>query len=122
MAKRARPVDKVAIDPIFAIPEGAEDQFVPSRDDFEIDYDSDAVDDGIINGALEFEFDFAEEETLYDDGSDDDDPIELMVPEGFVIISQTLRRAPGGQQVVDVVVETDDVPGATHYELRVTKV
>lgn len=43
------------------------------------------------------------------------------VPETFKIISQTLRTKASGAQVVDVVIETDDFPGITKIDVRVTK-
>ena len=58
----------------------------------------------------------------YDDGYDDQDDLALDTPEDFQIISQTLRRGPGGQQVVDIVIQVEDIAGATNYEIQVTKV
>jgi hypothetical protein len=45
----------------------------------------------------------------------------LPTPQGFVVVLQTVRFAPDGRAVVDVVVEVEDVPGITNYELRVNK-
>lgn len=105
MAKRSTPSDKIKIDPLFVIPEGAEDQFVYSTEGT----------DGIF---FEDVFDsFDEDGTEEEDGESGG----LGVPESFSIVSQKLRRAPGGQQVVDVVIETDDIEGAVKYEMEVTK-
>lgn len=56
------------------------------------------------------------EETLED--TIDEDEI-IPVPE-IIGVSQILRTSPGGQQVVDVTVEVEDIPGYTKYELRIT--
>lgn len=44
------------------------------------------------------------------------------VPEGLRIVKQTLRTTKSGQEVVDVVLEVDDVPGVSKYDLRVTPI
>lgn len=63
-------------------------------------------------------------ETLVDEESElNEEEIgdELDVPGTFVIVSQTIRTAPDGTQVVDVVAEVEDVEGAVKYEVRITK-
>jgi hypothetical protein len=63
-------------------------------------------------------------DTLDDDDSElDEDYVEdeLGVPGVFTIVSQTVRTAPDGTQVIDVVVDVEDIDGAESYELRVTK-
>lgn len=65
-----------------------------------------------------------QEETLSDDDSELDEPFieqELDAPSSLTIVSQTVRTAPDGRQVVDIVIEVEDIPGALNYELRVTK-
>lgn len=44
----------------------------------------------------------------------------LLPPDNITVISQKLRRGKGGKDVVDLVIEVDDVQGATEYEVRVT--
>lgn len=48
--------------------------------------------------------------------------VYVPTPEIIGIVSQQVRRAPSGENVIDVVVEVSDVVGATKYEFRVTKV
>lgn len=63
-------------------------------------------------------------ETLIDEESElDEEEVgdELGVPGTFEVISQTLRTAPDGTQVVDVVVDVEDIEGAVKYEVRITK-
>lgn len=120
MAKRSTPSDKVILDSVFSIPEGAEDQFVHSDDEVDIDTGTEEDVFSYLD-SLDLE---VEDEIEYETGYDDEDYDEelLETPEDFVIISQTLRRGPGGQQVVDIVIEAEDVDGATHYEIQVTKI
>ena len=56
-----------------------------------------------------------------DENTDDDTPEGLPTPEVLTIISQTVRIAPDGKAVVDVVIEITDVAGPTEYDIRVTK-
>lgn len=121
MANRSTPSDKVLVDPLFKVPEGAEDQFTFSREGTDEEIGVSETDEG-----LEIEiYSYEEGETSldYDDGYDDQTTgATLETPEVFAVISQTLRRAPGGQQVVDIVVETEDINGAVNYEFQVTKI
>lgn len=61
----------------------------------------------------------SDEESELDDGPADDE--ELQVPGSFEIVSQTVRTAPDGRQVVDIILEVEEVEGAVKYEVRVTK-
>lgn len=45
----------------------------------------------------------------------------LPTPNIIGVVSQTIRTAKSGSQVVDVVIEADDIPGV-RYEVRVNKV
>lgn len=45
----------------------------------------------------------------------------LPVPQSINIVSQTIRIAPDGSSLVDVVIEIDDIPGVTNFDVRVTK-
>lgn len=46
----------------------------------------------------------------------------IPIPENVTILSQTMRTAPGGQQVVDLIIQVDDIDGVDHFEPRATKV
>lgn len=109
MAKRSVATKKTLVDPIFALPPGSEDEFVYTRN---------ITDDDVF---LDEEFNDVSDIT-FDDGSDDLNGVELEVPEDFTIVSQAIRYAPGGQQVVDVVIEVEDIEGAIEYEIQVVKV
>lgn len=121
MSSRSTSTDRTVIDPLFVIPEGAEDEFVYSQEGPEID-DGESDDNIMVSD----DFDLVEiEDTSYDDivddGYDDEDQVILDTPVSFSVIAQTLRRAPGGQMVVDIVVQTEDIDGAENYEIQVVK-
>lgn len=53
---------------------------------------------------------------------DDGDAVEMLpTPQWMNIIDQQVRIAPDGKAVVDVVIELEDVSGATEYDVRVAK-
>lgn len=66
-------------------------------------------------------------EVVYTPPTNNDIPTEggdvdrLPTPQTLVIVSQTIRIAPDGSSLVDVVVEVEDIPGVTNYDVRVTK-
>lgn len=112
--------EKILIDPLFAIPEGAEDEFVFSREGTDVEF-------GDGTEGIDFDDSFDSAETLesdydYDDGDGDEYQTPLATPENIQVVSQVIRRAPGGQQVVDVIIQVDDVEEATDYEVQITKV
>jgi hypothetical protein len=118
MAKRAIANKKTLIDPIFSLPPGSEEEFAFSRDnaDGELIVVGDDLDED------EFTSGNDDDEDGWDDGEGDGDEHILDTPEIIgVITPQTLRRAPGGQQVVDVVIEAEEVAGAINYEIQVSK-
>lgn len=72
-----------------------------------------------------------ESDSQDEDGESGTDPVEVvydgpgdqtgLVPPNFVnVVSQTLRFSANGQQVVDVLIDVEDVPGATDYGVRLT--
>lgn len=53
---------------------------------------------------------------------DDGEGAEVLpTPQWMNIIDQQVRIAPDGKAVVDVVIELEDVTGATEYDVRMTK-
>jgi hypothetical protein len=103
--------EKTVIDPRFDIPEGL-DSFV---------YDE----------PTEAELAALEEEdsdviTIYTgepmDGDYEDVNHEAPpTPEMFTIVSQKIKMSPDGRQLVDVEIETEDIPGVRQLDVRVTK-
>lgn len=66
-------------------------------------------------------------EVVYEPPTNDDIPTEggesdmLPTPQFIEIVSQTIRIAPDGSSMVDVVINVEDIPGVTNYDVRVTK-
>lgn len=47
---------------------------------------------------------------------------DLRAPSSFSVIEQKVRISPGGQTVVDVIIEIEDVEAIKDYETRITKI
>lgn len=52
-------------------------------------------------------------------GFEDED--RLLPPDSITVISQTARVVSGGATVVDIVIDVEDAPRVSQYEVRVTK-
>ena len=109
--------DKTELDPLFTIPIGAEDEFTYNKDYVGVEDEFDNSTEDVIEGVVDMDADIE----YYDEDTDGVAYNELEVPSEFSIIFQTVRRAPGGYQVIDIVIQTEDIYGATNYEVRVTK-
>ena len=57
-----------------------------------------------------------------DSESGDGIEVDLPPPTGLEIKSQTIGFTPDGRQFVDVVIEFNEVDGASNYDVRITKV
>jgi hypothetical protein len=55
-------------------------------------------------------------------GVDNESAFYLDTPDTIIIFDQKLRRAPGGQQVVDVTIDVEEIIGALEYEVQIAKV
>jgi hypothetical protein len=112
---------EIVLDPTFFLPPDVVDVRVgnandPSEDDgatFDDVVDSDDVlvtDEDLAGGDDSAPID------------DDGEGVELLpTPQWMNIIDQQVRIAPDGKAVVDVVIELEDVSGATEYDVRITK-
>lgn len=116
MARRALANKKTLVDPLFIIPPGSEDEFVFSREG--TDGEIQVIGDDFSDDGEDLGDDY---DDGFDDDDTDDDEFTLDTPQDFEVITQTIRRAPGGQQVVDVVIECEEIDGATNYEIQVVK-
>lgn len=47
-------------------------------------------------------------------------PSGLLPPGSITVLEQVVRQGAGGKDVVDLVIEVEDMPGATEYEVRVS--
>lgn len=104
--RRARSYSKTVLDPRFPIPTGAENEF---EHDVQITLDEDDI-------SVEYDTN----EFVEGDSDAVDVPGNVLdTPESITIVSQKLRRAPGGQNVIDIVIEIGDVDGAVDYEIQI---
>lgn len=108
MSKRTSPNDKILVDQVFSIPKGAEDSMVRNLTVIALPVPTDAPGVGVSVGP-------PIEVTT-------DSPFYLQSPDTFSVIDQRLRRAPGGQMLVDIVLQTEDIIGANEYEVQLVKV
>lgn len=87
--------DQVTTDPLVQQAESVDDSFDASveliSDDYDSEFDEDPVDD------------------------------QLSFPSYINIISQTVNTMPDGTQLVDVVIDIEDIPGADKYEVKIVK-
>jgi hypothetical protein len=110
MSKRSVRRTETILDPAFFIPEGVDELVYDDNDEFSSEEeellldDTDVLDPDIIIG----------DETT-------DDSAAVPVPEDITIVSQKLGTGPGGQQVVDVVVNVKNIAGVEKFEFRITK-
>jgi hypothetical protein len=81
---------------------------------------SPTVQEGVVVDAPDEE-NVDEFELLEDDDSNEDFSNDILdPPSSMEIVSQTVRTAPDGRQVVDIIIDVEDIDGALNYELRVT--
>lgn len=114
---------EVVLHPTFFVPSDVVDVRVqdisdPSEEDG-VTYDDviDAVD--VIDGSTD---DSGISDTPNVSTDDDGEGVEVLpTPQWMSIVSQQVRISPDGKAVVDVVIELEDVTGATEYDVRITK-
>lgn len=46
----------------------------------------------------------------------------LQPPESVMVVDQVFRKGADGKTVVDLVLEVEDVPGASEYEVRTSRI
>lgn len=98
------------INPMFPIPEGTD----------EFEYGD--VNANITSEQVEFSEAPIEDEAYADSSEVYDSPMKLETPTILSIVSQTIRRGPGGNNVVDLVLEIEGGTGPVQsYEFRVAK-
>lgn len=74
---------------------------------------------------IDAEYDDRDKERIQGYGSDMPEFLvppnqSLRPPENIRILEQIVRQGVGGKDIVDLIIEVEDVPGATQYEVRVT--
>jgi hypothetical protein len=103
MAKYEVARKKKILNPNFPIPPGGDEDFVYD-DEFDLE-DGDAGGDG-----------------TGEDGEDDGEFDELPIPEDFSVVGQVVRTTQGGQAVVDLILEVEDIPGVVQYDWHVAAI
>lgn len=111
MARPTTP-SKIKLDSVFVIPPGAEDIFVYTRDSEGINANNVYGPDTGGGSAAQ----------VISGGTAPAATDNTLLPPTFSIVSQIVRTASGGQQVVDVVFEITEVAGATGYDIEVVKI
>lgn len=109
MAEKAIKRDEIALDPMFFIPDGMDEYVYIDTEDLFLDED----------GQVEEEY--LDDSFLVDDDTDYSE--RPGVPKILGIVPpQVFRTTLAGNQVVDIVIEVEDIPGISKYEFRVTKI
>jgi hypothetical protein len=116
VVKDKKPKKTIVNPELGGIPEEAVEEFVIE----EIDEwaEDDGYGEGFAGESDTVEFVYGDVWAV--DGTSGGMPLDA--PTSFVVISQKIRRAPGGQQVIDIIVQVDDVIGASEYEFQVDKI
>lgn len=106
MAEKSVNNTQTALDPMFFIPDGVEEFVYDEKErNLETVPEEETGDDSFI---------ISEETTNYFDGPD--------TPDILGVVSQTIRTTATGNQVVDLVLEVEELPGLSKYDFRVTKI
>lgn len=100
------------IDGNFPIPDGLKNAIERLRNEDEAPVTEEEAD-------LDIQIEFLDEEESELD--EEEMPDGVAAPDYIEIISQTVRTAPDGRQVVDVVIDVEEVDGAIKYDVRITK-
>lgn len=101
------------IDPMFPIPEGTDELVYGDASGIDPNRQQTGPVDAYTGSPIDPSF-IPEPDT--------EGQVFVPTPEIVGIVSQQVRRAPDGTNVIDVVIEVSDVVGATNYEFRVTKI
>ncbi len=107
---------EVVLNPLFFIPPGVVDVRTGTGD--VTDEDGSSFDD--VSDLQVIDVDDAITDPDLVDG-DSDGTEAPATPQWMSIIGQEVRIATDGRAVVDVVIELEDVTGASEYDIRVTK-
>lgn len=118
---------EVVLNPQFFLPPDVVDVRVadtsdPSEEDGVTYDDVIDADDALADGSDDSSTDGGVSDTPSIPSDDDGEGAEVLpTPQWMNIIDQQVRIAPDGKAVIDVVIELEDVTGATEYDVRMTK-
>ena len=115
MAKRSAVRNGRTLDPMFSLPDGMDDWAYSDKPENDLDAAQEALE------FVDSEDDVDSELAIIDDG-DEETHDAPPVPDNFVVLSQTLRRAPDGSHYVDLLFQVDDIPGVVKLDVGYSKV
>lgn len=122
ISKNTRIHDLVTVDPNFSIPPGVVDMGYSDPLSDETSQVERSAESGEIVAVTYDEVAPSEEETGLDDSVKNDQPISYIpTPDYMTVVSQTTRQTSDGRYVVDVVLEVEDLPGVSGYEVGISK-
>lgn len=110
MAEKTPASKKRLIDPNFFIPDGVTTfEFTELGDEDSAELEARSNDEAELG-----------EVSLEDSDLDEDSDDTPDAPQIYGILSQVIRTAPDGSQVVDVVLDVDDLNVGEEYDVRIT--
>lgn len=117
---------EVVLNPVFFLPPDVVDVRVadtsdPAEEDGVTYDDVIDADDVLTDGSSDNQDDGVSDTPNIPTDDDGEGAEVLPTPQWMQIIDQQVRIAPDGKAVVDVVIELEDVTGATEYDVRITK-
>jgi hypothetical protein len=108
------------VDPLFLIPDEVGDFEYPAdplEQDVEYDYD---VEEALTGDFLGYDDELESDVYIVDEG--ESEYYELPdTPNTITVIDQIIRTGTNGMQVVDLILDVEEVPGAIDYQFRVVK-
>lgn len=114
--------DVVTVDPNFNLPPGVVDLGYTNPDDKTDPSLERSSDTGEV---VVFEYDELglgiDDTDLSAEGEANNLSNGLMPPDYVSVISQVMRQTSDGRYVVDIILDVEDIPGATNYEVGLTK-
>jgi hypothetical protein len=111
------------VGPNFFVPPGVVDlRYLNEEEAAALDEETDVVDDTTTptdDGAVEF--------TIIDEAVEDDTDLslgsaEIPAPDWIQIVEQIVKFGEDGTCLIDVIIETQDIPGVQQIDVAVTKV
>ena len=112
--------DQVSVDPNFSLPPGVSDLGYTNPDD-KTDSSLERSDEtGEVISVDYDEWEIGENEAT-DEGESNNPGSGLLPPDWVQVITQVMRQTSDGRYVVDVILEVEDIPGVTGYEVGLTK-
>ena len=111
----------VTVDPNFSLPPGVADfQYINPDDSTDP-----ALERSETTGeVIAFEYDeiwLGDDSESNDDGDSNNPSTQLLPPDYVTVVSQIMRQTSDGRYVVDVILDVEDIPGVTGFEVGLTK-